>query len=101
MSTLDAELFMQNYRELYNSHDAVMWLFHNRCVVCGEKATEVNEIIPRARTKEAIDDYHNQVALCHKDHMEYHRNGVTEEKMKEMRLARETFLIACGREDYI
>lgn len=101
MSTLDAELFMQNYRELYTSRDAIMWLFHNRCMVCGERAEEVNEIIPRARTKEAINDYHNQVALCHKHHEEYHHNGVTDEKMADMKRMREEFLIACGREDYI
>lgn len=101
MSTAKADRFMQNYCELYNSRDAVMWLYHDRCVDCGEQATEVNEIIPRARTKQAILDYHNQVALCHKHHAEYHQNGVTDEKIAEMRRMREEFLIACGREDYI
>lgn len=63
----------------------VMEIFHHRCVRCFEFASDVNEIIPRSRTKNAVYDSVNRVPLCRACHEWYHHDGVTEEKMEELR----------------
>lgn len=91
---------MKSYAELYSERDAIFWLFHDRCVMCGQKAEEVNEIVPRARTRHA-KQWRNQVTLCHSCHQEYHHNGVTHEKQSDLFGKRESFLVTIGREQYI
>lgn len=93
--------FMRSYRELYGDRHAIMWLFHDRCVMCKEKADEINEIIPRARTKQAILDWRNRVALCNPCHSKFHRNGVTLQKQRIMLRKRKEFLISVGRGEYV
>ncbi len=92
---------MQNYRELYNDRDAIMWLFHDRCVMCGQQAVEINEIVPRSRTKQATKMWKNQVSLCHSCHSVFHHNGVTLQKQREMLGKRKEFLTSIGRERFI
>lgn len=101
MSTPDADHYMLSYSELWGRRDAIFWLFCDRCVMCKEAATEVNEIVPRARTKQATLDWHNQVTLCHKCHTEFHHDGVTRAKQKVMLLKRKEFLQSMGRENFI
>lgn len=63
----------------------IMKLFRCRCVMnLSHKAFEVNEIVPRSRTKKAITMPKNRVAICRSCHDRYHEGGVTEEKMDEM-----------------
>lgn len=93
--------FMRNYRELWGERASIMWLFHDRCVMCKEKADEINEIIPRSRTKDARKDWHNQVSLCNPCHTKFHKNGVTLQKQRVMLQKRKEFLISVGREKYV
>lgn len=96
-----ADKMMQTYRELRGDREAIFWLFNDRCVDCKQKAEEVNEIVPRARSKHATEDWRNQVTLCHFCHVEFHRNGVTDDKIARLIEKRKEFLIAMGREDYV
>lgn len=79
----------------------IWWLFKHKCVSCKKPATEINEIIPRSRSKKSILDWHNRVTLCQTCHAEFHRTGVTPEKIEKMRLSRTNFLISMGREQYL
>lgn len=91
---------MKSYAELHGERDAIFWLFHDRCVMCGQKAEEVNEIIPRARSKN-WNRWRNKVTLCHLHHTEFHHNGVTEHKQEELLESRAHFLMSVGRAKYI
>jgi hypothetical protein len=66
------------------SDDArIMKLFRGRCVVnVAHRATEINEIIPRSRSKNAITMRGNRVPMCRSCHGIYHWGGVTPEKME-------------------
>lgn len=75
-------------------------IFNHRCIICWERATEINEIIPRSRTKKAFD-LKNCVPLCHQHHRIYHENGVTPEKIKDMQDTRAMFLRILGKSEYI
>jgi 5-methylcytosine-specific restriction endonuclease McrA len=82
----------------------IYWLFRYRCIICKRPATEINEIVPRARSKKSILDWKNRVTLCHEHHLGdtgFHHNGVTEKKIFDMRIARMDYLKSVGREKYI
>lgn len=88
-----------------NASDAfISWLFRYRCIVCKRPATEINEIIPRSRSKKSILDWKNRVTLCNDHHTGdngFHHDGVTEEKIEAMQRLRVDFLKAFGREEYL
>jgi len=79
----------------------IHWLFKYKCVTCKKPATEINEIIPRSRSKNSILDWRNRVTLCRECHHKYHLNGVTSEKISEMKTKRGEFLISMGRMEYV
>lgn len=82
--------------------DYFIWfLFKHKCVMCKHPATEINEIIPRSRSKKSILDWRNRVTLCRNCHMIYHLAGVTQKKIEIMKETRKEFLIAIGREIYV
>jgi len=78
----------------------IFWLFHYRCIVCKKDATEVNEIVPRSRSKNSINDWRNRVPLCRTCHNEYHKKGVNSGTIKEMQKTRNEFLLTFGRKEY-
>jgi hypothetical protein len=78
----------------------IWWLFRSRCVMCHKSASEINEILPRGRSKKNLYDWKNRVTLCHECHMEYHKHGVTSEKIADMQVKRENFLLTFDREAY-
>lgn len=82
------------------SDSFIHWLFRYRCIDCKQRGTEVNEIIPRSRSKNSILDWKNRVLLCHSCHEKYHHNGVTVEKIQIMQEFRTKFLNSFGREEY-
>ncbi len=85
-----------------SSSDAfIWWVFKRRCVMCRRDATEINEIIPRSRSKFSILDWTNRVPLCQSCHREFHKDGVTDFKIKDMQYERRQFLIDIGRVEYI
>lgn len=79
----------------------IWWLFRYRCLECKMSGHEINEILPRARSKKSIMDWKNRVVLCRKCHDIFHLNGVTIEKMKKMREHRRDYLISIGRGAYV
>lgn len=79
----------------------IWWLFRHKCVKCRQSASEINEIIPRGRTKNSIKNWRNRVTLCRTCHTAYHNNGVTNEKIADMQKARRDMLIMIGREAYL
>lgn len=83
------------------SDSFIHWLFRYRCIECKQRGTEVNEIVPRSRSKNSILDWKNRVLLCHSCHEKYHNNGVTAEKVQIMKEHRITFLKSFGREEYV
>lgn len=58
----------------------IFTLFRGRCVACFGNATEVHELITRARTKNALTIENNRVPLCRSCHDRAHFNGYTEDK---------------------
>jgi uncharacterized protein with PIN domain len=78
----------------------IFWLFRNRCIMCSQPATEINEIIPRSRNKKSILNWENRVTLCQGCHNEYHKNGVNAKTIENMQQKRKDFLMANGREEY-
>lgn len=79
----------------------IYWLFKRRCVDCRQPASEINEILPRSRSKKAVTDWKNRVPMCHHCHRKYHDGGVTDEKMTRLYEKRQEFLIMIGRYEYI
>jgi 5-methylcytosine-specific restriction endonuclease McrA len=79
----------------------IYWLFRYRCIECKQAANEINEILPRARSKNAIMDWSNRVPLCRTCHVKYHDGGVDGKKMEDMKKIRKEFLISIGRGDYV
>lgn len=79
----------------------IYWLFRYRCVECKKSACEINEIIPRSRSKSAIMIWTNRIPLCRECHDKFHRTGVTKEKIEKLQKARIDFLRAFGRSEYI
>jgi 5-methylcytosine-specific restriction endonuclease McrA len=58
----------------------IMKLFRGRCVVCLSPATEVHELITRARSKDATILPQNRVPLCRSCHRRSHFDGYTGDK---------------------
>lgn len=79
----------------------IYWLFRYRCVNCRKSATEINEIKPRGRSKKNILDWKNRVPMCRECHTNFHKDGVTNDKIVAVTLMREEFLKSTGREKYI
>lgn len=102
-STNEVELFKKFPNQLYtfSPDDFIYWLFNHRCIMCKKYGTEINEITPRSRSKDALNDYRNRVPLCSSCHRDFHKDGVTTEKQRIMRMQREIFLIALGRKEFI
>lgn len=101
MSLPHPDNVMEALRKEFDPRASIVWLFRGRCVICGEEGTEVNEIVPRARTRGAIQDWRNQVLMCHDHHTEYHQNGVTQAKISRLTMQRVRFLIQIGRENFV
>lgn len=83
------------------SDSFIHWLFRYRCIQCKQQGTEVNEIVPRSRSKKSILDWHNRVLLCHTCHELYHKDGVTDKKIKDMEVKRLEFLHSFERKEYV
>ncbi len=81
----------------------IHWLFRYRCMDCKHPGQEINEIVPRSRSrsKTAIMNWQNRVVLCRTCHEKYHHNGVSYQKTKDMIALRKTYLTSIGREKYI
>jgi hypothetical protein len=92
---------VKEFVEPTSSDYFIWWLFRSRCVMCHKAASEINEILPRGRSKKNLHDWKNRVTLCHECHMEYHKHGVTRIKILAMQAKREQFLLAFGREEYL
>ena len=78
----------------------IWWLFRNKCVVCHKQAHEINEIIPRSRSKQSVLDWKNRVTMCRECHSDYHKHGVNSKTQAELRTKRYDFLKMIGRESY-
>jgi len=78
----------------------IWWVFKRRCIMCKHPATEINEINLRSRSKYNIDDWKNRVTLCKSCHEEFHKDGVTEQKIKHMQLERIKYLVSIDRLAY-
>jgi hypothetical protein len=75
----------------------IMKLFRGRCVMNpAHPATEINEIVLRSRSKQAIDMPNNRVPLCRSCHRVYHWGGVTDEKQTIMYEKAKARLLALG-----
>lgn len=80
----------------------IHWLFDHRCIVCRRSENiEINEIMPRGRSKKNLLDWKNRVLVCRDDHDEFHHNGVTPDKIATMQKQREDYLRSIGRGAYI
>lgn len=84
-----------------SSESFIWWLYKRRCIMCMQDATEINEIEPRSRGKGNIFDWKNRVTLCRSCHNEFHADGVTDYKIKNMKYERRQFLISIGRAEYL
>ena len=78
----------------------IYWLFRFRCVSCRKTATEINEIVPRSRSKKSISTWDNRVPMCKECHGEYHRKGVNDKAVTDLKQMRHDFLMSMGREEY-
>lgn len=80
----------------------IHWLFRYRCMICRTRnQTEINEIVPRGRSKKSIFDWKNRVVLCRTHHEEFHHNGVTNDKIKKMQEQRKAYLMSIDRGKYL
>lgn len=79
----------------------IWWLFKRKCIMCKHPATEINEIIPRSRSKKSITNWRNRVTLCQKCHQGFHLHGVTSEKIEIMQNTRKEFLTSIDRLEYV
>lgn len=79
----------------------IHWLFRHRCMECGRPGQEINEIVPRSRSKKSLLDWKNRVVLCRICHDTFHHNGVTGGKIKSMQERRIEFLISIDRRSYL
>jgi uncharacterized protein YlaI len=78
----------------------IFWLFRHRCVVCRHVGSEINEVIPRSRSKKSIQNWENRVLMCRECHREYHKHGVNSVTIEALQTKRHEFLMANGREEY-
>lgn len=83
----------------------IWWLFRNQCVKYSDRCThlgqEINEIVPRSRSKNSILNWENRVLMCRECHNEYHRHGVNSKSQENLFFKREEALKRLGREEYI
>lgn len=85
-----------------NASDSfIWWLFKHLCVVCHKPASEINEIVPRSRSKNSILNWQNRVTMCRECHGKYHRHGVNFGTQEELQNKRIEALKLFGREEYI
>lgn len=91
-------------REFDDEDDFIHWLFNGRCVgidkPCHKLARDVSHIIPRS-SGESSKGWKNKVLHCVDCHNEYHRNGTSDEAIKNLQERRIEYLEAIGREDFI
>lgn len=78
----------------------IWWLFRNRCVSCRKPGSEINEIVPRSRSKQSILNWENRVLMCRECHNDYHKHGVNSKTIEALQQKRYEFLMAMGREEY-
>ena len=90
-----------NYNPKLLEQEAIFRIYNHRCIMCGHFASEINEIDGRARNKDNIKNRKNRVPLCPPCHREFHHNGVTPEKIKDMKERRVEFLLMLGKESEI
>lgn len=83
------------------SDNFIWWLYRYRCAECKQPGQEINEIIPRGRSKNSILDWTNRILLCRHCHDKFHNGGVTESKIDSMKEVRRNYLSMIGRTDYI
>lgn len=83
------------------SDNFIHWLYRYRCASCKQPGQEINEIIPRSRSKKSILDWKNRILLCRSCHEKYHHGGVTDVKINDMQKTRRDYLIMVGREEYL
>ena len=80
----------------------IFWLFRYRCMGCKSgNQLEINEVLPRSRSKKNIMDWKNRVVLCRSCHETFHSGGVTKEKVENMQEQRIGYLKMIGREQYV
>ncbi len=79
----------------------IWWLFKYRCAECKHIGQEINEIIPRSRSKKSVLTWQNRIVLCRSCHEKYHKGGVTKQKIIDMQTLRINFLRSIGRTDYV
>jgi 5-methylcytosine-specific restriction endonuclease McrA len=100
-----AQRFLDLPREFVEpspSDHFIFWLFRYRCMECRDsKNLEINEIIPRSRSKKSILDWRNRVVLCRTCHEKFHHKGVTQEKIQTMQEHRKTYLKSVDRGAYL
>ena len=98
----DFEKVVHEFVEPNPSDHFIHFLFRYRCMICKtSKQTEINEIIPRGRSKKSIMDWRNRVVLCRTHHEEFHHGGVTNDKIKDMQEKRKEYLISIDRGQYL
>ena len=95
------EAYKPQYVEPTPDPSFIYWLFHYKCVMCKKPASEINEIVPRSRSKNSILDWRNRVPLCTDCHRVFHQTGVTQKKIDEMQTKRREFLMAMDRGEYV
>src|SRR6266511_4923355 len=88
----------QEFIEPNPSDYFIHWLFRFRCMECKKSGQEINEIVPRSRSKNSIMDWRNRVVLCRMCHSAFHLMGVTETKIDIMTAKRAEYLKYVGRE---
>lgn len=91
---------IKEFIEPVDNASFIWWLFKYKCVMCKKPASEINEIIPRSRSKKALD-WRNRVTLCHNCHTQFHQTGVTKKKQEAMEQSRKEFLVSMGRGKYV
>lgn len=83
------------------SDNFIWWLFRYRCAECKQPGQEVNEIIPRSRSKKSILIWQNRILLCRHCHEKFHHGGVTDAKIDQMKKTRKEYLLMIGRSEYV
>ena len=93
--------FKADFVEPTASDYFIHWLFQHRCIKCRKPASDINEIVPRARSKKSVLTWTNRVTLCRECHVSFHQHGVTDKKIEEMKNLRKEFLFSIGRGEYV
>lgn len=97
----DYEVYQPQFIHPIPEPSFIYWLFRYKCVMCKKPASEINEIIPRSRSKKSILDWRNRVPLCQDCHRTFHLHGVTQAKIDEMQTKRKEFLLSMDRKEYV